>query len=79
MKANTNQSNKPTPDDLAGEPLCKEEESGKGLSRTHRDRCEHGLPAAEVPGADDLAGIPISIEGNEDLSIRPRKARRPAP
>ena len=72
---------KPTPDDLAGTPVCKEEDNP-----TIRVRGSGGVPAggrgrkrvrgATPPTADDLAGIPVSVDGEDDRTVRPRKPRR---
>ena len=79
---------KPTPDDLAGTPVCKEElnskirirGSGSARVRGPRRKRGRGAPAAPQPQgpptADDLAGIPVSAEDEEDLIVRPRKPFR---
>jgi hypothetical protein len=78
-------SDKPTPDDLAGIPICKEEMKaatrldssvGGGMTRHGEEHDSNEPPAPPGrPTADDLAGIPVSAEGEEDLTIRPRKTR----
>jgi len=78
MKKNPIHGKKPTADDLAGVPLCKEE---AGKVRTDNAHGAHvaAPSAAHPPSADDLAGVPISVEGNEDLRVRPRNGRHLAP
>jgi hypothetical protein len=81
-KPDPNRKKQPTADDLAGTPVCKEEDQptmrvrGSGGVRV-RGR---GAPAAPLPAgpptADDLAGIPVCAEGEEDLTVRPRERRR---
>ena len=77
----------PTPDDLAGIPVCHEEKSppiptrgtrgGKGRKR--RSPHPRGpLPAQSSPNpptADDLAGTPVAGDGEEDVTLRSRKTR----
>ncbi len=38
-------------------------------------------PPNRIPTADDLAGIPVLVEGKEDCTVRPRSpaVRMPAP
>lgn len=80
--------NKPVPDDLAGTPVCKEEDHptirvrgsrGVKVRKGGRKRVR-GTAAAPSPQgpptADDLAGIPVSAEGKESLTIRPRKRQQ---
>jgi hypothetical protein len=74
---------RPTADDLAGTPVCQEEAnptirvrgSGgvKGPGRRGK-RVRGGSPLASspLPTTADLAGIPVSAEGEEDLTVRPR-------
>jgi hypothetical protein len=81
--------NRPTPDELAGIPVCLEEDDPMVLVLEPRDvncgpRAGLRLPAAAPlppagyrPTADDLAGIPVSAEGAEDLTVRPWKRRQP--
>jgi hypothetical protein len=63
---------KPTADDLAGIPVCVEEDHP-----TIRVREPSQIPpfpfAQGPPTADDLAGIPVTVEGPEDLTRRPRR------
>jgi hypothetical protein len=70
---------KPTPDDLAGTPVCQEEDTPTLRVRGSRRTRGRGAPPASSPQspptADDLAGIPVSAEGEEDLTVRPRKPR----
>jgi hypothetical protein len=77
----------PTPDDLAGVPVCQEEDQPPIRVRKSRGpkvrgrgskRSRGATPAPAPPGpptADDLAGIPVLAEGEEDLTIRPWKPR----
>jgi hypothetical protein len=74
---------KPTPDDLAGTPACKEEDLPMIHARVQRSTKvrERGLNSARPapptdgpPTADDLAGIPVSAEGKEDLTRGRRKS-----
>lgn len=66
---------RPTPDDLAGIPAMEEENPSppprKG--KTWKERAPSMVPSVNVSQADRLAGTPVTIEGNEDLTIRPRK------
>ena len=63
---------KPTVDDLAGTPVCREEDDPairvSSVPRT-------GSTKQNPPTADDLAGIPVAAEGKEDLTVRPRQRR----
>jgi hypothetical protein len=76
----------PTPDDLAGTPICLEEDesptrsAGSILPKAVRTRGNIGGRsghATEPPPttADDLAGIPITDEAAEDLTVRPSKRK----
>jgi hypothetical protein len=76
----------PTPDDLAGTPICLEDDqspSGSGgskLPKAVRTRGSTRGPSghaieAPPPTADDLAGIPIIDEAAEDLTVRPSKRK----
>ena len=78
---------KPTPDDLAGTPVCKEEDGptirvrgarGVGVRGRGGKRVRGAPPAPPQapPTADDLAGIPVSAEGDEDVKVRPPKPRQ---
>lgn len=84
-KPNSSRLDPPSPDDLAGIPVSKEEgnnatrpREGRGAKVRGRGRKSTGnsppppLPQGP-PTADDLAGIPISAEGEEHLTARPRK------
>jgi hypothetical protein len=78
----------PTPDNLAGTPVCQEEDNPTIRVRGSRGAKVRGRggkkgrgtpPAPEpqpLPTADDLAGVPISAESAEDLTVRPRKPRQ---
>jgi hypothetical protein len=77
----------PTPDDLAGIPVSKEEaqpairvRGTSGVKVRGGGGTVSGTPPqpSEPPTADDLAGIPILSEGDEDLTIRARKPRQQA-
>ena len=81
--------NKPTPEDLAGTPVSQEEDNptirvrdAQGAKvRTSRAVRVRGTPQRPLllkgpPTADDLAGIPVSVEGNEIQTVRPRKPRK---
>jgi hypothetical protein len=67
----------PTTDDLAGTPVCREEDHT--LIRGRNGNSPGGAPPGPGPNgpptADDLAGIPVSAEGEEDLTVRPRQPR----
>ncbi len=65
---------KPTADDLAGIPVCLEEDQPTIRIRPPADTPLAG-PAPKSPTADDLAGIPVTAEGPEDLTVRPRQPR----
>jgi hypothetical protein len=76
----------PTPEDLAGIPVCKEEDNPTIRVRKSRGVRVRGYggkrvrgaspaPPQAPPTADDLAGTPASAEGEEDVKIRPRKPR----
>jgi hypothetical protein len=87
-KADSRRLDKPTPDDLAGTPVCMEEDrptirvlGARGVRvRGRGGKSIRGAPLAQSsptrPTADDLAGISVSAEGEEDLTVRPRKPRR---
>jgi len=67
----------PTPDDLAGTPVCREEGQPVIGVRGRNGKKVHGAPPAPLqapPTADDLAGTPVCAEGEEDLTVRPHKA-----
>ena len=75
-------SEKPEPEDLAGIPVCKEEDGfasrvgaarGSGASTVRPTSPDVPLT---LPTADDLAGIPVSVEGNEIVEARPRRPHR---
>jgi hypothetical protein len=89
---------KPTPDDLAGVPVCLEEDNptirtrkshgpqragGPGVRvRGHKrrgslSRAQGSQPSKRAPTADDLAGIPVSVEEDEDLTVRTRESHEP--
>jgi hypothetical protein len=72
---------KPAPDDLAGTPVCKEEDNptihvgdvpGGGGKKAHGSPTS---PPQALPTPDDLAGIPVSAEGVEDVKLHSRKPR----
>jgi len=83
-KSDSNQHDKPAADDLAGAPVCKEEDNPtvrvRG-TRGVRDRGRGGkrvrgtaaAPPQAAPTADDLAGVPVYGEGHEDVHVRPRE------
>jgi hypothetical protein len=68
--------NNPTPDDLAGTPVCEEEDSTIRLGKSHRARTQGrrgkkgpGVPLPPLEGpptADDLAGTPVCSDDEED-------------
>jgi hypothetical protein len=68
----------PTSAELAGTPACHEDD---GLihgrqTRMHNPGVGSSPPltsSSRAPTADDLAGIPVCAEGEEDLTVRPRK------
>jgi hypothetical protein len=72
----------PTPDDLAGAPVCREE----GIdtidvrgSSSIPPRAAPPPPLAQgPPTANDLAGAPVTAEGEEDLTVRPWRPRKKA-
>jgi len=68
---------RPTPDDLAGVPVCAEGQEDVSIRprRVTFPRPAGGPHAA--PRSDDLGGIPVCAEAAEDLTVRPR--RRPSP
>jgi hypothetical protein len=78
-------SGQPTPDDLAGIPVCHEEDGPTRGARKRRggrngpgrtgDRTPPPAPPG-LPTADDLAGIPVSADGEKNPTGRPRKPRR---
>jgi hypothetical protein len=83
-KPNSHLPEEPTADDLAGTPVSREEGHPpirlRGSGRVEgRGRAEQGGGAPVAPSppgsptADDLAGIPVAAEGEEDLTVRPRK------
>jgi hypothetical protein len=71
---------KPTPDDLAGTPACKEEDHAsvkvRGRGRQTGRATLPASPPEGPPTADDLAGIPVCVEGGEDRTVRPSKRRQ---
>lgn len=80
-KPESNRSKRPTPDDLAGTPVCWEESEpatntpeAAGPKASGRTRDPARLTS--FPTADELAGVPVTTEGEEDLTIRPRKPRK---
>jgi hypothetical protein len=83
-RPNRRDHDKPTPDDLAGIPVSKEEDNPIIRVRGGRSRGRGGkkvrgaAPASPPapPSADDLAGIPVSAEGDEQVMVRPRKPHR---
>ena len=80
--------NEPTPDQLAGTPVCSEDErpvfphrGGRtGKARGRKSKRGHGAltrpSIGGIPNADDLAGIPITAEGEEDVTVRARQPRQ---
>jgi hypothetical protein len=85
MSGSATPSGRPTPDDLAGIPVCHEEHGPTQGARKRRGgrngpaptRKRAPAPAASgPPTADDLAGIPVSADGEENPTTRPRKPRR---
>jgi len=74
----------PGPSDLAGIPECHEEDHptirvrGAGSVRPRgrggkRVRGASQAPLQASPTADDLAGMPVSAEGDEEVKVRPQK------
>jgi hypothetical protein len=77
--ADTQSHNKPAPEDLAGTTVCKEEDNATSRVRGRGRKIVRGAPPAPPqapPTADDLAGTPVSAEGEEDLTVRPRKPKQ---
>jgi hypothetical protein len=84
-KPGPNLKKQPTADDLAGTPVCREEDQptirvrgsrgtrGRGRGGKGVRGAHPALPVQAPPTADDLAGIPVSAEGEEDVAVRPRK------
>ena len=77
-RKSANQHEQPTPDDLAGIPVCCEETSA---ART-AGAAGHGIRAgaessSRKPTADDLAGIAVSARRKEHRAVRPGKKGRP--
>ena len=84
---NTPKPDRPTPVELAGTPVCAEEDrpaiherGSRGVKA--RPRVGKGVPgdppspsSQTPPTADDLAGIAVSAEG-EERTVRLRKPRR---
>ncbi|MCI0637475.1 MAG: hypothetical protein L0Y72_22395 [Gemmataceae bacterium] len=76
----------PTPDDSAGTPACKEETgSAAGVAKSRGVRVRgaaghkvRGPQPAQSPTADELAGIPVTAEVDEDVTVRPRQSRKRA-
>ena len=69
-------SGKPTPDDLAGVPVCAEGKEDVSI-RPRRVTCPRPADSPHAaPTPDYLGGIPVCAEAAEDLTIRPR--RRPS-
>jgi len=76
-KGGSNPRKKPTADDLAGVPVCLEEDHPTLFSGKKSDRGPFVVaPLTRTPTADDLAGVPVCAEGEEDLTRRPRKPRK---
>ena len=78
---------RPTPDDLAGIPVCMDEEQPtKGVRERsvkvrgrsgNKDRGEVVAPLPKgPPTANELAGIPVTADGEADLTVLPRKPKR---
>jgi hypothetical protein len=70
---------RPSPDNLAGIPACKEESLAVTIRETGVEKEKTDVSAASsrvVPTADQLAGVPITADGKEDLTVRPRKPRK---
>jgi len=85
-KAGLHLKKKPTPDDLAGTPVCREEHNAPARGRGSRSvkvrpRGREGDAAGETqsrpgrPTPHELPGVPVSAEGEEDLRVRPRSSR----
>ena len=69
--------NKPTPDDLAGIPVCIEEQGPAISASALKTRRRGGKKVRGAPPtADDLAGIPVTAQGKEVLTVRPQKFRQ---
>jgi len=79
----------PTPDDLAGIPVCGEETSAPRRARGAARPASQATPRAAVrvrgirdrapatpPTPDDLAGTAVSATGKENVGVRPAKKRR---
>lgn len=65
----------PTPDDLAGIPVCVEGKEDTTI-RPSRVKRREALPSpVGLPTPDDLAGIMVCVEGPEDTTTRPRKRK----
>jgi len=61
----------PTPDDLAGIPVCLDEEAGtQAKSAKPATSASH---AKTTPTPDDLAGVMACPDGAEEITIRPRR------
>lgn len=79
---------KPEPEDLSGIPVCFEEHNPTVVAQGRQGEQPVGRPEIEArgafrrsrgnrpPTADDLAGIPVCAEGDEDLTVRPRKPKK---
>src|SRR5262249_50772549 len=78
----------PTPDDLAGTPVCKEDDDSTtrvrgargAKARGRSGKRTRGAPPAPVPQgpptADELAGVPVSVEDEGPPRTGSRKPRR---
>jgi hypothetical protein len=79
-KSDSSLPHQPTPNDLAGAPVCKEEGVDTIDVRGLRKVNGRGAPPTPLPPgpptADKLAGVPVTAEGEEDLTVRPAKPRQ---
>ena len=77
----------PAPEDLAGVPACFEDDQPEvrlGGSQPRKGVRTRGAIVESsgsqkkkmTPSADDLAGIPVSAEGDEDLTARRWKPKK---
>jgi hypothetical protein len=78
----------PTPDDLAGIPVSRDDRNAiirvrgpraksKPMTGTKAGPAKHkAAPAPRRPTADDLAGIPVTASDDDAVTIRRRKRPR---